>query len=312
MYMRVTAQMEANNAIAYMQQESAALNNLGNQLSSGVQLQAPSDNPVGYTTLSQDQTAVLQYATYNQTITNASGTLSNSASALKNVNDILTQAQSVATQGADATTTSTGYQALAIQVNGLINELLTNANIQVGGNYLFSGAASTTQPFQVTATDSQGNPTAVAYNGASTGAQALIGPNQTVTTQYAGNQVFQQSGADVFQALITLRDNLTNPNFTQSQASMSQALNQSLSQISSAATAIQNVEAEQSSNMSAMNSLQTQLQNLQLAANTQAGDISSTDYSSAIVQLQEQETLLQASMSVTSKLLQPNLANFLQ
>ena len=34
------------------------------------------------------------------------------------------------------------------------------------------------------------------------------GQNQTVDTRYAGSEVFQQPGADVFQALITLRDNL--------------------------------------------------------------------------------------------------------
>jgi flagellar hook-associated protein 3 FlgL len=304
--------MQANDAIAYMQQQSSALAAVQGQVSSGIQLQVPSDNPVGYTTLAQAQTASLQYATYNQTITNATSTLSSSSSALQNVNNILTQAKTAATQGADATTGSTGYQALAIQVNGLISEMMTNANTSVGGSYLFSGTASNTQPFQVTATDANGDPTAISYNGSSSAGQALIGPGQTVNTEYAGSQVFQQTGADVFQALINLRNNLTNPTLTQSQNSMSQALNQSLSDISSAATAIQNVMGEQGSNMATLGSVQTQVQNLQLAANTQASNVSSTDYTSAIVQMQEQETALQASMTVSSKILQPSLMNFIQ
>jgi flagellar hook-associated protein 3 FlgL len=311
-YFRVTGQMQANDAIAYMQQQSAALATVQDQLSSGIQLQVPSDNPVGYTTLAQAQTASLQYATYNQTITNANSTLSASASALQNINNILTQAKAIATQGADATTDSTGYQALATEVNSLISESMTNANSSLDGTYLFGGTANNVPPFQVTATDANGNPTAISYNGSSDPGQALIGPGQTVNTEYAGNQVFQQTGADLFQALINLRNNLTSPTLTQSQNSMSQALNQSLSQISSASTAIQKVTAQQSSSMSMLNSVQTQVQNLQLAANTQAGNVSSTDYSSAIVQMQEQETSLQASMTVASKILQPSLLNFIQ
>ncbi len=312
MYFRVTGQMQANNAIANMQQQSAALATVQGQLSSGIQLQVPSDNPVGYTTLAQAQTSSLQYATYNQTMTDATSTLSASTNALQNVNNILTQAQTIATQGADATTGAEGYQALATEVTSLISEMVTNANASQNGTYLFGGTANNAPPFQVASTDANGNPTAISYSGSSDPSQVLIGPGQTVNTQYAGSQVFQQTGADVFQALITLQNNLTNPTLTQSQNSMSQALNQSLSQISSAATGIQNVTAQQSSSMSMLSSLQTQVQNLQLAANTQAGNVSSTDYASAIVQMQEQETSLQASMEVSSQILQPSLLNFIQ
>jgi flagellar hook-associated protein 3 FlgL len=303
--------MQANNAIAYMQQQSAAAATYENQLSSGLQIQAPSDNPIGYTVLAQAQTDSLQYATYNESITNATSTLSSSSTALQNVNGILSQAQTLATEGANATSGGVEYQGLADQVNSLVSELLNNANTQVGGSYLFGGTATGTQPF-TSSTDSSGNVQAVTYNGSSQAGQALIGPNQTVATESVGSQVFQQSGADVFQALITLRNNLSNPSLTSSQPAMSAALNQSLSAITTAATAIQSVEAQQSSSVTTLGSLQTQVQNLQLAANNQATNVSAVDYPTAIVQLQQQETSLQASMDVSSKILQQNLLNFLQ
>lgn len=311
MYFRVTSQMQATDSIAYMQQQNSALNQVDDALSSGIQLQMPSDNPSGYVALAQANTSQLQYATYGQTMTNANSTLSSSTTALQNIYNVLTQATTSATTGADATTNSTGYQALAVQVNGLISELMDNVNQSVGGTYLFGGEASTTQPFTLN-TDSQGNPTSVTYNGSTQSASALIGPNQTVNTLSAGNQVFQQSGSDVFQALIGLYNNLTNPSLTQSQSSMSQALNQSLTQISSAATAVQNAEAEQSSNIDTLNALQSQVQNLQTNATEQAGNIGDTDDTSAIVQMEEDQTSLQASMEVTSKLMQTSLLNFLQ
>jgi flagellar hook-associated protein 3 FlgL len=270
----------------------------------------PSDNPVGYTTLEQAQTASLNYATYGQTMSDATTSLNTSSSALSNITSILTQAQTIATQGADATTNGTGYQGLATEVTSLIHEAVSNANVTQDGTYLFGGTANSAPPFSV-ATDSSGNPTAVTYSGSNDAGQVEIGPGQTVNTQYAGSTVFQKSGSDVFQALIALQNNLTNPALTSSQGSMSAALNQSLTDLQSATTAIQNVTAQQSSSLDSLGTLQTQVQNLQTAANSQASDVSSTKYASAVVQLQEQETTLQASMTVASKILQPNLMNFI-
>ncbi|MDB5307480.1 MAG: flgL [Gemmataceae bacterium] len=309
--MRVTAQSQANNVIAYMQQQSSTLASVQGQLASGFRIQAPSDDPAGYAVLSGAKASSLQFATYTQTMTDATDTLNSGVSALQDVSGILSQARQLATQGADATTDATGYKAIASQVNGLISRLLTDANTAVGGKYLFGGTATDSAPFQVTATDAQGNPTAISYTGSPDRARALIGPGQTVDTRYVGSQVFQQPGADVFQTLINLRNNLTDPTLTSSQGGMSAALNQRLSDLTAAAGAVSNTTAEQSSNLATLSAVQGRVDDLKLAADAQVGTVGGTDYSSAIVKMQEQEVALQASAAVSAKLLQPNLLSFI-
>jgi flagellar hook-associated protein 3 FlgL len=314
MYMRVTAQTLASNVIANMEQQSSALATITNQVSSGIRIQSPSDDPAGWVALTQAQTASNQLGAYSQTISDATSTLNAGTSALQNVSNILSQATQIATQGANVNTATSpdGYSALATQVNGLITQLVSAANSTSGGTYLFGGTATTAPPFQVTATDAQGDPNSVSYVGSTAPGRELIGAGQTVDTRYVGSQVFQASGADAFQALITLRNNLTNPTLTQSEASMSTALNQSLSDISAASTSVDNATAEQASSVSTLTATQSRVQALQLAANTEVGNVGGTDYTSAIVQMQSDQTALQASEDVSAKLLQTNLLSFIQ
>src|SRR5581483_9261401 len=110
------------------------------------------------------------------------------------------------------------------------------------GQYIFGGTATQTPPFAVTAQNANGRPTAIAYQGAAERARALVGPGQTVDTQYTGSQVFQSAG-DVFQSLIALRDTLNDSSLTAD--ARNQALTQQLGQLQSARTGILQTVGEQ-------------------------------------------------------------------
>lgn len=310
MNVRTTAQSQMNNVTAYLQKQSSALTTVLGQLSSGLRIQAPSDDPAGYVAVSQAKVQSGQFATYSQTMTDATSTLNAGVSALQDTNDIFTQAKQLAQQGANATTNPAGLKALADQVDSLVSRLVSTANTQFGSQYLFGGAASDAPPFEVTGTNAQGQATAVTYNGSGHQAQALIGPNQTVDTLYSGDKVFQKTGADAFQTLISLRDTLNNSSL--SQTDMAAAMNQSLKDIDAVAGSIRDTTAQQSSSLVNLGALQSRVQDLKLAADTQVTNIGRTDYSSAIVQMQEQETAMQATLAVSARLVQPSLLSFIQ
>jgi flagellar hook-associated protein 3 FlgL len=303
---------QANNAISYIDQQSTSLAQVQNDIETGLQVNVPSDNPVAFVQISQVQAASDQLTAYTQNISNATSTLNQSVSTLTDVNNLLTQAQQLAAQGANGIDSSnqTDLSALGTQVNGLITEALTDANSQFQGQSLYAGTATTTTPFTVATTNTSGEPETVTYNGSAQNTSTIVGQGQTVSTQYAGSNVFQQSGSDVFQALIGLRENLQNTSLSGTQ--MSQALNQSISQITSAQTAIQGVIGQQSSDLSTLSTLSTTTSNAQLADQTQQGNLQSTNYASAVVQMQQDETALQAIYATTAQMLQPGFLDFLQ
>lgn len=312
MNIRVTGQTQTSNAITNMRQRAAELAKYQDQVSSGLRVTAPSDDPNAFTALSQAKVASARLGTYSQNVSDSTSVLNSSVSTLQDVNDALVRAKQIAIEGADAAASSSpsSVEALATEMDGIIDRVLKASNSQPDGQSIFGGTATSTQPFQVTATDAQGRPTAIAYQGAAERTRALTGPNQTVDTRFTGAEVFQQPGADTFQALIALRDTLRNPALTGS--ARSAAFQQRLGELDTARSAIGDVVGEQAATLATLDALQSLTSDIKLTADTRIGELSGTDYAEAVVKMQEQETALQAIYATTSKLLQPGLLDFIR
>jgi flagellar hook-associated protein 3 FlgL len=309
---RPTDQSRVNSAILSIQQRSTDLAKFQDQVSSGLRVSQPSDDPAAFVQISQAKTASTRLDAYSQTVSSSTSTLNSSVSTLQDVNDLLVQARQVAQQGADSGTNGdpTANEALAVQVDGLISRALRDANSQPDGKAIYAGTATNSVPFSVATTDAQGRPATIAYNGATDRARALTGPGQTVDTRYVGSAVFQKPGADVFQSLISLRDNLRSTTLTG--PARATAIGQDLTNLDAARTAIGDTTGEQSSNLATLQSVQSLTSTVKLTTDTQIGNLEGTDYASAVVKMQEQQTALTAIYATTSKLLQPGLLNFIQ
>ena len=184
----------------------------GATLSSGKQLNAPSDNP---TQIAQDLAVRNSIAQENQgstNIQNASAQLTTIDGALSSLSDIMTKARNIAVQAAGGFTNQTQAQALATQVDGLLQSAIGIANTQYAGKYVFAGTAgATTAP--VTAS---GQPvSAVSFNGNLSAQNEQLYNGQTVSTSVSLQQAFNykspDGSPDVFQTLINLRNTLENP-----------------------------------------------------------------------------------------------------
>lgn len=311
MNVRVTDLTQSNNAITYMRQRAADLATWQDQVSSGLRVKLPSDDPAAFPLLSQVKSASLRLGTYAQTATDTTNVLDASVSALQDINDVLVRARQIAQEGADSSTggDTVARESLAIEMDGLIDRALRGANAQPDGKMIFAGTAINTPPFRVATTDANGRPTAIAYDGAAERARILTGPDQTVDSRYVGSDVFQRPGADVFASLIALRDDLRNPTFTET--GRSQALNQRLADVDSARRTVGETMGEQAATLVTLESIQALTGDAKLLADTRVGELSATDYAEAVVKMQEQQTALQAIYATTAKLFETGLLDFI-
>lgn len=312
MNVRVTTLTQTNNSIAYMRQRAADLAKYQDQVSSGLRVGKPSDDPSAFPGISQVKAASLRLAAYSQNVNESTAVLNAGVSTLQDVNDLLVRAKQISLEGADAATATdpNSLNALAGEVDGLIDQALKSANAQPDGKMIFAGTAVNTPPFRVASTDAQGRPLTVAYDGADQRTRTLTSPGQTVDTRYVGTEVFQKPGADVFQSLINLRDNLRNPNLTGAQRV--QAFAQSQGDLDAARDHIGEITADQSANLATLDSVGNLTREVKLTADERLGDLQGTDYAEAVVKMQEHETALQAIYATTAKILQPGLLDFIR
>ncbi len=275
---------------------SARETSISQQLSSGTRLSALSDDPLAAgqsailnATLSQQDTFLASASTLQSRLTTAD-------SALAEVVTQLTSAVSLAVQGSNDTETTTNRQALASQLTGIRDSVLTLANSSYSGTYLFSGSKGTTSPFTLA---SDGT---VTYNGDNQTASVSTPGGGSISTSVAGSSIFGDSTSPIFAALQTAIVNLQAGNAvgTDAVANVRGALNVVLTQRSSLDSSLSRLQSESSY-------VSTQQANTKVQQST----LLASDSVSLATQLQAAEAQQTALLSTLAKVGKTSLFDYL-
>jgi flagellar hook-associated protein 3 FlgL len=218
--MRITANAYDSSLVNQLNQLSAQQYAIQNQVSTGLSVQAPSDNPAAMANTLDYQAQNAAQTQYSSNITTLQSRANSVFNVLQSLQTITSRAGEIATSAGSATNSQSDLSNYADEVNQLINQVVNAANTKdpSTGQYLFGGTASTAAPFTTT-TDASGNVTAVTYNGNSSVNQSPIGAGMTATADIPGANTGStgarglitdsQSGADLINHLISLRNDLT-------------------------------------------------------------------------------------------------------
>jgi flagellar hook-associated protein 3 FlgL len=310
MELRHTVGTQVANVTANMQMQTAGAAFWQQRISSGIKLAKPSDGASDFVTLIDYKSRDQRLGNYQSAIADATSTLNDGVTHLTEAAQILTLAHNAASEGANASADEKSYEALAANIDAYINRMVDVANGKSGGRYLFGGTATTKAPFSVTGVDAVGRPTGIAYGGSDERSQGIIGANLSVDTTYSGNRVFQNPGTDVFQTLLTLRDDLRNPALTQPQRAAQ--LNQHMQSLDGARNYVLSSVGEQSSALENMEALRTRIDDVRINVQGRVGELEGTDFAEAAVKFQEQQNALNATLAVTAKIFEVSLLDFMR
>jgi len=266
------------------------------QLASGQRINAPADDPGGAATVVQIHDRGAQADSFLSSIGTITGQLQMADSTLSSVVTALTRAISLGVQGATGTLSNDNRQALAEEVTGVRDQLLSLANVSYEGRYVFSGTAQV-QPF---VTDSS-VPSGVHYDGNSGLNSITVGNGYQVQVNVLGDQMFSAAGNDMFQAVNDLITSL-----------------QSNTGIDTAVTAVRQafdyVTGRRVFYGNAINQLQSQQsylngEKLQLAQ--EESTVAGADFASVASQLVNAQSARSAALAATGKISQASLFDYL-
>src|ERR1700733_9055153 len=192
--MRITQSLNQTQFLSALDSIESNLSQTQNQVSSGLAFTAPSQNPIAAGTVSNYDQVLAQSKQYTANGNSAQTGLQTEDTALTQLQNQLQSLRSLALEANSGTQTGEDLSAIAAQATQIQNTLLTVANTQDGnGQYIFSGFATQTQPFSLTATGA-------AYAGDQGQQHVQIAAGQTVAAGDNGDVVFNQikSGNGVF------------------------------------------------------------------------------------------------------------------
>ncbi|MGC9291477.1 MAG: flagellar hook-associated protein FlgL [Acidobacteriaceae bacterium] len=169
-----------------------------NEISTGVSVNNLSDNPVA---AAQDY-LLRSEISVNDSFVQSASTLESQMqvtdTALGSVVTQLTSAISLATEGNNGTLSTSNVQAIANQLSGIQNEILSLANTSYQGQYVFGGSKTQTAPFSLNTGTS---PATVNYYGDGDIIYAVTPSGQKIQVNLAGDQVFGSGSSGVLASL---------------------------------------------------------------------------------------------------------------
>jgi flagellar hook-associated protein 3 FlgL len=270
------------------------------KITTGKEINRASDDPAGARRVLSLRSEGLQLEQYSKNIISSIQSLEYSASALNGAADFLSRVQELAIQGVNGATDQAGRNAVASEMNGILESMLQVANTSRMGLYIFAGTETTTRPFEPTR-NSAGDVSAVTYMGNREKIKYPVGPGFSSQVNQPGAEAFIDN--KLFSSIISLRDNLA--------SGAVQFAKDELTNIENAHTDVTHFISKAGAIASSLEFSDNRIKDTQVALQSTLGDIEGADLAEIILKLKEQEGILQASLASGMFMLNTSILNYM-
>jgi flagellar hook-associated protein 3 FlgL len=307
---RVTNTTLFNTAIENIRRNQELLGKLQQQAGSGKRLNAVSDDPADAAQLLGLRRTMDRLEQFQSNISAGRANLEATEGALAEISNHLIRLRELAVS---ADTELEQFDMMLPEVEGIFNEIVRLGNSRSGSGYVFGGYRTMSAPFDASG-DFVGVPPGNPLPSALLGEIDLqIGESATVTTNLLGASVFKGDSdgdgspdagqVDIFQVVGDFRDALANQDpdgIFAAIGEIDQALDQVLNSRGIAGARLNRLEVAE-----------RQLESLDTTLQLERSAIEDVDFVETITKLTNVENTYQASLAITARILQTDLADFL-
>lgn len=303
--LRITQRLIVDRILNDLTLQGRKLLDLQDQLATGQRVNKPSDDPLA---ARRAVSAITEIAANEQYVTNISTIgpyLVETETAVMTSLNLVQRARELTLQGASNTNSQEQRDALAEEINEVLEQVVVEANHLTGDRYVFAGSRTKTAPF-VTSRNPDGDITAVSYAGNSEEIEIEISEGVRVAANTPGDEVFLDVSAqstDIFETLIDIRDNLKAGNVG--------ALTTRLEELNLAENQLQVATARLGAVTNRIDRVQLELETYNVQLESVRSDNIDADFAEVIVNLNTQSNTFQAALNAGARVLQPSLLDFL-
>ncbi|HEY0773368.1 MAG TPA: flagellar hook-associated protein FlgL [Nocardioidaceae bacterium] len=292
---RITQRLMVERSLTAMQTGAGRLARSQEQLSTGRQINRPSDSPTGTNSamrLREELSAAAQHA---RNASDGLAWLGRTDNTLTTMVDQTRRSRDLMLQGANGATGQQAKDAIAAELTQIRESLLSLANTQHLGRPIFGGTTDGGAAYGTTTGAYVGQP-------APSEIKRTVGNGVEVTINTVGPDAFSAAGTDLFEVLddaITTLKAGGNP--AAHLDDLDAVMKTMLSELADVGTRYGRVE-------SALASVNSSTLDMQAALS----EVENVDIAKAIVDLQMQEVAYQAALGATARVIQPSLLDFLR
>jgi flagellar hook-associated protein 3 FlgL len=297
---RIGSGQLSRNFLAAMNDGQAKLADLQNQLSTGKRISNPSDDPVGVgraLAIRGDQASV---AAWKANVADSKDWLSATDNALGNYLQIVQRAGELAVQGVNGTLSVPARQQIATEILALRDQVAEAGNASLGGRYLFGGTRTDRPPFAT------GSPPALAAPVNTGLLNREVGQGQVMSVNITADRVIDPPGAtpDILTTLTGMATALQN-------GDLNAVSTVSMVDLTAHIDNVNSLRGEVGAKVNRMELTETRFAIDDISRSEHLSAIEDTDIARTITDLKMREMVLQSSMQIGARVLQPSLMQFL-
>lgn len=302
--MRVTNSIITTNSKLRLQVGLQGIDRLRDDIASGVRIRKISDDATSGGELVRIGSSMRALTQFKRNADSGVARAEAEEGALNQLTNALTRASELALGQIGGTATTQTRTIAKAEIDQLLNLAASLGNMRFGDEYLFGGNRANEAPF-FDPTPATGSFSRLELNGNPvnpTGNMTLeIGDNKFITPNHNATQVFIDT--DALDALRDLSKALADDDTAAIQASATR--------LNEATSKVQTLIGTQGARINEMEDAKVNLATMELNLKAFRSDLRDTEIDKAMVDLVGKQTLYQAAMSATSRVLGLSLANYL-
>jgi flagellar hook-associated protein 3 FlgL len=303
--MRISNPMILRSSVARVQQPLQAMDRAREQVASGLRVRRMSDDPTAASEVVRIGASMRAVAQYQRNINLAKARVATEENALDQLGNALTRAVELGLGQVGATANTTTRLAVKAEIDQLLGFAVDLGNTRFGDDFLFAGPRAGERPFRVPTTPGDGFSALLDGNGDPvdpTGTLRIeIGDGRTLTPNHSGAAVFLDT--DALEALRALSDALG--------ADDPAAIATAATRANAAHGRVQALLGTVGARTNELEAAEATLAQTELTLAAVRSDLRDAEIDKAMIELVGRQTMYQAAMSATSRILGLSLANYL-
>jgi flagellar hook-associated protein 3 FlgL len=294
---RITTGMTQRSILADLNRVSERLTRTQSKIASNREITRPSDDPFNTARALELRTSIESTRQYQRNIQDAQGWQETAEIALADITEAIHRARELVTEGATDTTPPEAREAIAQEIDQLIESVKQNANATYRGRHVFAGTATNTAPYQMGANDT--------YNGSPNDVMRQVGPGVELELGIRATE-FLGDGSDG-KLLQVLRDVSTHL-----KADDGAALQADLGLLDAKTDEVLGVRALNGARQNRLEAALSRLTEVEGAALQQLSETEDVDIAKAMIEFSSQQAAYQAALRAGASIVQVSLMDFLR
>ena len=311
--MKISTQLLFSKAAEQMSLVQNKMADTQAQLSQGKQLIKPSDAPDQAAVIQRMKSSMSRQESFHTSLATLNSRLQNEDTTLKSATNLLVRAKEIAVQSANDTLAPVNRKALATEMQGVRDQLLSLANAKDdNGNFLFSGSRSDKPAF-----GSPGPGQTPIYQGDQTRMTVMVGDQRTIPINPTGTDAFvsisrtnlingkeKTEGVGFFKVMDDLVAGINDSNGA--------AMQRGVVEMTSLLNGLSLAHADIGTDMNVVEQQTGVIEDNILNLKSNLSNVEDLDYATAITKMNQQMLSLQAAQSSFSKMAELTLFNYLK